>query len=115
MLWVDKHRPRKLDKLSYHPKITQRLKQVALSGNMPHLLVYGPAGSGKKTRVMALLREMFGPGVEKVKLEHRTLKVTSSNRKVDVTMLGSAVGVGCVVVVVVLGRDRQTNRRKERT
>ena len=70
------------------------MKQVAMSGNMPHLLVYGPAGSGKKTRVMALLREMFGPGVEKVKLEHRTLKVNASNRKMDVTMLGSAVGYG---------------------
>ena len=91
MLWVDKYRPRKLDKLTYHSKVTERLKQIAASGNMPHMLFYGPAGSGKKTRVMALLREMFGPGVEKVKLEHRNLTVNASNRKLDITMLGSAV------------------------
>lgn len=32
----------------------------------PHLLFYGPSGSGKKTLIMALLRQMFGPGAEKV-------------------------------------------------
>jgi len=29
-------------------------------------MVYGPPGAGKKTRVMAMLRETFGSGVEKV-------------------------------------------------
>jgi len=28
MLLVDKHRPKTLDKLSYHPKITHQLKRM---------------------------------------------------------------------------------------
>lgn len=32
----------------------------------PHLLFYGPSGAGKKTLIMALLRQMFGTGAEKV-------------------------------------------------
>ena len=39
------------------------------------MLFYGPPGSGKRTRIMAVLREMFGASAEKLKVEHREFKV----------------------------------------
>lgn len=57
-------------------------------GEIPHLLFYGPAGSGKKTRVLALLKHVFGPGAERVRLEHRTFK-TPSNRVVELSTVAS--------------------------
>lgn len=51
-------------------------------------------GAGKKTRVMALLREIYGAGAEKVKLEHRSLK-TPSNKTIDITTLGSNYHIEC--------------------
>ncbi|CAM9019515.1 unnamed protein product [Wickerhamomyces anomalus] len=65
-LWVDKYRPR----------------------DFPHLLVYGPSGAGKKTRVIAVLHELFGAGVEKMKIDVRTFQ-TSSNRKLEFNVVSS--------------------------
>lgn len=76
-LWVDKHRPNCLAKLDFHLEQAERLGKMVSLGNFPHLLVYGPPGSGKKTRIMALLRDLYGPGVEKLRLEHQNFTVSS--------------------------------------
>ena len=44
-------------------------------GDFPHLLIYGPSGAGKKTRIMCLLKELYGASVEKVKLEQQNFIV----------------------------------------
>jgi replication factor C subunit 3/5 len=88
MLWVDKHRPSKLDELTYHDVTTARLQSLAASSSLPHLLVYGPTGSGKKTRVNALLREIFGPAAAKLRLDKRTF-TTPTNRTVEINMVAS--------------------------
>lgn len=87
-LWVDKYRPKSLDQLDYHESITRNLKALASTGDFPHLLVYGPPGSGKKTRIYATLNELFGAQVEKLKIDVKTF-TTSSNRKLEFNVLSS--------------------------
>jgi len=89
MLWVDKHRPKNLDDLTYHKDLSAMLKKTVSSGDFPHLLFYGPSGAGKHTRIISLLQAVYGPGVHKVKVEHREFKATAS-KKIELTTLGSA-------------------------
>ncbi|KAI9317428.1 P-loop containing nucleoside triphosphate hydrolase protein [Dichotomocladium elegans] len=87
-LWVDKHRPSTFDELTYHKDISKQLKGLAEKNNVPHLLFYGPTGAGKKTRIAAMLRELYGPGAEKLKVDQRQF-VTTSNRKLAFAMVTS--------------------------
>eukprot|EP00798_Chlamydomonas_sp_ICE-L_P024957 gene24957-10615_t len=73
MLWVDKYRPHSFDKF-------------VSSGDFPHTLFYGPPGAGKKTLVMALLREIYGAGVEKIKVETRPWQIELPSRKIELEM-----------------------------
>ncbi|VVC91428.1 unnamed protein product [Leptidea sinapis] len=87
-LWVDRHRPKDLMKLDYHKDQAVRLKSLVQQGDFPHLLVYGPSGAGKKTRIMCLLRELYGSGVERLRQEtmHFT---TPSNKKIEIMTVSS--------------------------
>ncbi|KAG0675745.1 Replication factor C (RF-C) subunit [Pichia californica] len=89
-LWADKYRPKALAKLSYHDNITEELTRLADSGpNFPHLLVYGPSGAGKKTRIMSMLRRLYSASsVDNLKVDVKTF-VTPSNRKLEFNVISS--------------------------
>lgn len=87
-LWVDKYRPSSLAKLDYHKEQATHLKKLVQGGDFPHLLVYGPSGAGKKTRVMCVLRELYGSGVEKLRIEHNNF-TTPSNKKLEIVSISS--------------------------
>jgi len=59
-VWVEKYRPKTLGEVVGQDEIVERLRSYATTGNMPHLLFAGPAGTGKTTCAIALARDMFG-------------------------------------------------------
>lgn len=71
MLWIDKHCPKHLYELKSHQDVNQLLQKLVEKshGELPHLLFYGPSGSGKKTRILATLRAVFGANIDKIKTE----------------------------------------------
>ena len=74
------------------------------SGDFPHLLVSGPSGSGKRTRVVALLRELYGPGAERLRMERQTYE-TPSRRKVEVATIASNYHIEVRTKKIVLAFD----------
>lgn len=87
-LWVDKYRPTSLSKLDFHKEQATSLKRLVQSGDFPHLLIYGPSGAGKKTRMVCILRELYGNGVEKLRIEHMEF-MTPSKKKVEISTIAS--------------------------
>lgn len=72
LLWVDAYAPQNLDDCLCHQSASAELKRLAISKDIPHMIVYGPSGAGKQTRVRALLRALFGDGAGKLKSESIT-------------------------------------------
>ena len=58
--WVEKYRPRTLNDVVGQTEIVKRLKVFVTDKSMPHLMFAGPAGTGKTTSALALIRDMFG-------------------------------------------------------
>ncbi len=61
-MWAEKYRPQTLDDMVNQRDITNRLKIFVTEKNIPHLLLIGPAGVGKTTSILALARDLYGPG-----------------------------------------------------
>lgn len=87
MLWVDKYRPTELDRMTHaNARAAKHLKLLIARGDCPHLFFHGPSGAGKKTLALGVLREIFGPGAEKVRLENKTWKIEQNDRNIEVEL-----------------------------
>jgi replication factor C small subunit len=59
-LWTLKYRPNTLEELLGNEHAVTTLSELAESGNLPHLILYGPDNSGKTTASLALARKLYG-------------------------------------------------------
>ncbi|KAF0985956.1 hypothetical protein HZS_7468 [Henneguya salminicola] len=88
-LWVDRYKPKRFEDLDYHKSQAEYLTKLVERDDFPHILLYGPMGSGKKTRLSCILRGLYGSHVEKLKLESMTFQVPSG-KKVEINVISSS-------------------------
>ena len=79
-MWAEKYRPQTLNEMTNQTEIVLRLKSFVEEKNLPHLLFVGPAGVGKTTSILALARDLYGPGYRNFTLELNA----SDERGIDV-------------------------------
>lgn len=58
MLWTEKYRPTTLSSIILPPRIADQLAPFVTKGEIPNLLFFGPAGSGKTTVAKALCKTL---------------------------------------------------------
>lgn len=75
--WIDKYRPTKLSEIVYQNDVIKMLNSVLQNGNLPHLLFYGPPGSGKTSSILAIAMELFGPK----KYSERVIELNASDER----------------------------------
>ncbi len=59
-LWTEKYRPEKFSEIKGQKDIVRRVQAFVENKNMPHLLFAGPAGIGKTTLSLVVVKELYG-------------------------------------------------------
>lgn len=58
-IWTEKYRPSKFTEVVGQDPIIKRIEALTNSLNIPHLLFAGPAGTGKSTLALIVVKELF--------------------------------------------------------
>lgn len=59
-IWTEKYRPNKFEEVVGQREIIKRVSSLVQALNIPHLLFAGPAGTGKSTLALAVVKTLFG-------------------------------------------------------
>jgi replication factor C small subunit len=59
-IWTEKYRPSKFYELVGQDDIVKRVEGLTNSMNIPHLLFAGPAGTGKSSLALIIVKELYG-------------------------------------------------------
>lgn len=59
-IWTEKYRPKIYEEVAGQEDIIKRIKGLTNSLNIPHIMFAGPAGTGKSTLALIVVKELFG-------------------------------------------------------
>ncbi len=59
-IWTEKYRPSKFSEIVGQDNTIKKIESLTNSLNIPHLLFAGPAGTGKSSMALIIVKELFG-------------------------------------------------------
>jgi replication factor C subunit 3/5 len=88
MLLINKYTPNTSDEMYFHKQLLDALKIISEDDSIPHIMFFGPEGSGKKTLIKLFLEMIYDESVNELK-ECIYKVVGSGNKITDVPVLQS--------------------------
>lgn len=84
MLWIEKYRPRSFAEIEDHCDIIDTLRSYSVH-TMPHLMIHGGTGHGKRTLLHALINHLYGSVPD---MRHKKVEMaTGTSKSIDVSFL----------------------------
>lgn len=59
-IWTERYRPDNFEEVVGQHEIVKRVKSLVQAMNIPHILFAGPAGTGKSTLALIIVKQLFG-------------------------------------------------------
>ena len=59
-IWTEKYRPSEFSEIKGQENAIRRIEALVKIGNLPHLLLSGPAGTGKTTTALVIAKKLYG-------------------------------------------------------
>lgn len=84
LLWTEKHKPTFFEDCDFHENLNDQLGNLINNNNLPHMILYGPGGGGKRTRINCILNKLFGRGA--LKTQKDTWRVKHNNKLIEINV-----------------------------
>ena len=78
-LFTDKYVPLNLNNTVFHKNIYEKIKNLVIHNNIPHLLIYGKHLSGKSTLINTLLYDIYGESSKNIKKVSLDIKISNTS------------------------------------
>lgn len=86
MIWTEKYKPKKLENIKGNSQTINKLVQYDLN-TIPHLIIHGVSGVGKRTVVSCLINHLFGvlpsPKIRKTEIKSNSRNIEVSYVEAD--------------------------------
>lgn len=79
MFFIDKYIPKNIKESHFHKELLNILEVMSKDESIPHLIFYGPEGSGKKTIIRLLLQMLYDDDVNNTTMNNYTV-IGSGNK-----------------------------------
>ena len=84
MFLFEKYRPATINEFVFNKDIMEQLIHIASNENIPHIIISGPSGGGKKTIVNFLLEALYDPDVNNLTKRKYHISGSSSKKEIEI-------------------------------